>query len=147
MKFIGFDDEDKAIKWANEKIGIDSPIGFARAMSSVDSNGDYVVVVVITNFGPRNVDMQIAIADTGKKITRSGGKDLFNGVFGYVFNELGVARVTGLIRSANKASCRFVEHLGFKLEGVMRDSFEDDDLCVYGFLKQEFLDNRWYHGK
>lgn len=147
MKFIGFDREDEAIDWAKEKIGIDGPVGFCRAMSAVDSAGDFVLVAIISNFSKRNVDMQIAIDDTGKRMTVSGFKEIFNKTFNYVFCELGVARVTGLVRAKNTKARRFDEHLGFKLEGIMRESFEDDDLCVYGFLKQDFLNNRWHDGR
>lgn len=147
MKFIGFDREDEAIEWAKQRIGIDGPTGFARAMSAVDASDNFVLVTVMTNFSPRNVDMQIAISDGGKRMSRSGFSDIFNAAFGYVFDQLGAARVTGLVRAKNTVSRRFVEHLGFNLEGIMRESFEDDDLCVYGFLKKDFSEHRWYHGR
>ena len=147
MKFIGFDREDEAIQWAKEKIGIDGPVGFARAMSAVDTSGAFVLVVVISNFSKRNVDMNQVMADNGKGFSPRVIKQMFNALFHYVFDELKVARVTGLVRAKNLKARRLDEHLGFKLEGIMKESFEDDDLCIYGFLKQDFLEHRWHDGR
>jgi len=147
MKFIGFDREDEAIAWAKQRIGIDGPTGFARALSAVDDSGAFVLVVVMSNFSPRNIDTQVAGLDGGTSFSPKAIVKMFNGIFNYIFMELGAVRTTGLIRSKNAASRRFVEHLGYKLEGIMRESFEDDDLCVYGFLKKDFSEHRWYHGR
>jgi hypothetical protein len=147
MKFIGFDREDEAIAWAKERIGIDGPTGFARAMSAVDDNSNFVLVIVMSNFTARNIDVHQATQPDGKGLVPKEGLRMFNHVFNYIFNELGAARVTGLVRAKNKLARRFDEHLGFKLEGIMREAFEDDDLCVYGFLKKDFEEHRWYHGR
>lgn len=57
--------------------------------------------------------------------------------FDYPFNQLGKQRVTGLVPKKNKAARRFDEHLGFKLEGCMRQGLIGDDLLVYGMLRGE----------
>jgi hypothetical protein len=147
MKFIGFEREDEAIKWAKERIGINGPVGFCRAISAVDSAGNLAFVVVLSNFVPRNVDMHIAGQEGAKWASPREGLKLFNRVFDYAYNELKAVRVTGLVRCKNQMARRFVEHLGFKLEGVMRQVFEDDDLCIYGFLKEDFEQHRWHHGR
>ena len=54
-----------------------------------------------------------------------------------------VQRVTGLVRAKNLAARRFDEHIGFELEGIMRKAFIDDDLCVYGFLRENFESHKW----
>lgn len=147
MKFIGFDREDEAIEWAKSRIGIDSPVGFCRAVSAVDSSGDLVFVVVLSNFTPRNIDMHIASVDGAKWASPREGLKLFNTVFHYAFDKLGAVRVTGLVRSKNQVARQFDEHLGFKLEGIMKNVFEDDDLCIYGFLKEDFEKHRWHDGR
>ena len=147
MKFIGFDREDEAIEWAKQRMGLEGPTGFCRAMSTVDNEGNFVLVTLFSNFSSRNIDMQIAIADKGIKMTRYAFAEIFNAAFGYVFNTLNAARVTGLVRAKNVLARRFDEHLGFKLEGIIREAFEDDDLCIYGFLKADFNNHRWHNGK
>lgn len=147
MKFIGFEREDEAIAWAKEKIGLDGPVGFCRAMAAVDASDDFVLVVVMSNFSQRNVDMHQVMAHGGKGFSPGTIKTMFNALFHYVFDELGAVRVTGLVRSKNQKARRLDEHLGFKLEGIMRAAFEDDDLCLYGFLKDDYLAHRWHDGR
>jgi RimJ/RimL family protein N-acetyltransferase len=145
MRFIGFEREEEAEAWARNKLQIESAPEFFRAMSAVAKDGEFVCVVVMTNFSPRNVDLNIVIDRT--KVRPKETIRMFNEVFGFVFNELRVARVTGLLRGKNVEARKINEHFGFKLEGVMRKSFEDDDLHIYGFLAEEFYLHPWYRGK
>jgi hypothetical protein len=138
---IGFIDEQKAVRWARQVIGIDGEPGFCRAISVIDDLG-FRVVVVLSNFTPRNIDLHIALRP-GTRFTPRTSIQLFRMVFGYVFNQLGAVRVTGLIKKSNIACRRFAEHIGFQLEGVMRKALPDDDVCIYSFLNSEFQTNRW----
>jgi RimJ/RimL family protein N-acetyltransferase len=70
-------------------------------------------------------------------------------VFRYPFEQLRVQRVTGLVPARNEQAARFDEHLGFKLEGRVRQILPDgDDVLVYGMLKSEcrFLNVGRFHG-
>jgi RimJ/RimL family protein N-acetyltransferase len=144
MKFIGFEREDEAEAWARGKIELEAAPEFFRAAAAVNEVGEFVCVVVMTNFSARNVDLNIAI--DAKKVTPQGTLEMFNGVFGFLFDKLQVARVTGLLRGKNKRAKRINEHFGFKLEGIMRNSFEDDDLHVYGFLAEDYRSHKWRRG-
>jgi RimJ/RimL family protein N-acetyltransferase len=67
--------------------------------------------------------------------------------FRYPFLQLGVNRVSGLVRADNKDAQRFDEALGFKLEGVLRQGAADgSDLFLYGMLRSEcrYLDGRYH---
>ena len=144
MIFIGIQREDEAIEWAKGILGIEGPTGFCRALSAVDGNGDFVFVVVLSNFTPQNVDMHTAALPGATWASPKGALQAFNGIFDFAFNYMNVKRVTGLVRRRNRRARIFDEHLGFKLEGVMRQAFHDDDLCIYGFLKDEFTSHQWY---
>lgn len=144
MRFIGFEREDDAEKWARDKLGLDAAPEFFRALAAVDRNDEFVCAVVMTNFTARNVDISIAI--DGKKMTPKGTIEMFNGVFGFLFNQLHVARATGLARSDNEKGRHIIEHFGFKLEGVMRKAFADADLCIYGFLAEDYHSHAWRRG-
>lgn len=135
---IGFEKEQEAIAWCRKVIGLEGFPGFCRAISVEDDKG-FVAVVALSNFTKRNVDLHIAARPNSKWFSA----DLFTSVFSYVFEKLGAARVTGLIRASNARCRKFVEHLGFKLEGTMRSAFPDDDLCIYGFLAEEYRAHPW----
>jgi len=147
VKYIGFDREDDAINWAKEVLGIKAPVGFCRAMSTVDDHGEFVFVVVLSNFTPTNIDMHTAAVSGATWATPRASIRMFNEVFGYAFDTLGALRVTGLVKATNKEARRFDEHLGFKLEGTMRKAFAGDDLCIYGFLAEDYAAHPWHRSK
>lgn len=144
MRFIGFEREEDAEAWAREKLGVETAPEFFRAMAAVDENDEFVCVVVMTNFTARNVDLNIAMEN--RKMRPRGTVEMFNEVFGFLFDKLHVARVTGLVRGKNDKGRRINEHFGFKLEGVMRKAFADDDLHIYGFLAEEYHSHAWRRG-
>jgi RimJ/RimL family protein N-acetyltransferase len=145
MKFIGFEREEEAEAWARARLELENEPSFFRTMSAVDENDEFVCVVVMTNFTQRNIDLSIVIG--GKGLMPKGMLVMFNEVFGFVFDKLHVARVTGLLRGKNTQAKRINEHFGFKLEGVMRKSFADDDLHIYGFLAEDYHSHVWYRGQ
>jgi hypothetical protein len=145
MKFIGFDREDEAEEWARKKLQIDAPPSLFRCLSAVDENNKFMCVVVMTNFSGRNIDLNIAISDKRAPRPRETVR-MFNEVFGYAFDKLHAARVTGLLRGSNVDCRRAIKHFGFELEGIMRKSFKDDDLHIYGFLAEEYHNHKWFRG-
>lgn len=144
MRFIGFEREDEAESWVRERLELSAAPDFFRAMAAVDKAGEFVCAIVMTNFTARNVDLNIAI--DAKKMRPKGTVEMFNRIFGYLFNTLRVARVTALLRGANNRARRLVAHVGFKLEGVMRKAFADDDLHIYGFLAEDYQTHAWRRG-
>jgi RimJ/RimL family protein N-acetyltransferase len=144
MRFIGFEREDEAEAWARARLELENKPEFFRTLAAVDENDEFVCVVVMTNFTPRNIDLSIVIDH--KKVTPKGTIEMFNEVFGFVFDKLRAARVTGLLRGKNKRAKKLNEHFGFKLEGVMRKAFADDDLHIYGFLAEDYHSHVWYRG-
>lgn len=64
-------------------------------------------------------------------------KELLKVMFHYPFIQLGVNRITGYVAAKNKDAIKFDEKLGFVREGVLRKATKDDDLIVYGMLREE----------
>jgi len=59
----------------------------------------------------------------------------------WVFEQLGKDRVTATIMKSNKRSRKFVEGIGFKVEGKVRKANKGEDMMVYGLLRNEH--NEW----
>lgn len=145
MRYIGFDREEEAEAWARERMDLVNEPGFFRAAASVDAQNNFVFVVVLTNFTSRNVDINIAIE--GGKMTPGGVLEIFNSVFSFIFDNLRLSRVTGLVPMSNKKSQKVDEKFGFKREGLMRKALPgDEDLIIYGFLEEDYKQHRWYKG-
>lgn len=67
-------------------------------------------------------------------------RENLRGLFSYPFLQLKCRRLTGIVARKNKHSRDITERLGFKLEGVSRHGFPDDDACIYGMVRK---DCRW----
>ena len=143
MKFIGFNREEEAEAWVRGKMDLPHEPGFFRAMSAVDKDGEFVCVVVLTNFTSRNIDINIAIDSA--KMRPKGTIEMYNGVFGYLFDTLGVKRLTGLVGSDNDKSLSVVPKFGFLYEGTMRKALGNDkDLHIFGLLAEDYYQHNWY---
>lgn len=55
----------------------------------------------------------------------------------WLFDQLGMKRVTATVKKGNKRSRKFVEGIGFKYEGNVRKAIKNEDMIVYGLLKGE----------
>lgn len=103
------------------------------AIGLLDQAGaELVAGVVYDTFTGHNIEVHTAAV--GKPWTR-----LYLGeCFRYPFEQLKVERLTAKIAANNAASRAFVEGLGFKLEGTLRQWLPSGtDLMIYGMLKSE----------
>jgi hypothetical protein len=55
----------------------------------------------------------------------------------WIFGQMGLDRVTATIKKSNKRSRKFVEGVGFRVEGKLRKAVKGEDMIVYGLLKEE----------
>ena len=142
MKYIADINEEAAEAWARSRLGLKQAPNLFKALSTVNADGEFSCVVLLTNFTKRNIDLNIA-GDRGwatPKLT----VDLFNGVFDTVFNKLKAVRATALIAESNIISQKFVAHLGFQKEGKMRKAYDnDEDMFIYSLLKEEYMSHDW----
>jgi hypothetical protein len=97
-----------------------------------NAEGKILAAVIYENF-IRGCSIDVHIAIAGRMTPFFLGE-----IFRYPFMTLGVHRLTAKIAAGNVRSCRFVEHLGFTLEGRVREQLPGlEDLLVYGMLKSE----------
>jgi RimJ/RimL family protein N-acetyltransferase len=143
MRFIEFDREEEAEKWARNKLGVKGNPEFFRAMSAVDENGEFVCVAIFSNFTKRNIDMNFVAKDGYWSAPKETLK-MYNAIFTYVFKILEAVRATALVGDTNWSSKKFVNKLGFKHEGVMRCAYENnEDLNIFGLLRDEYINHAW----
>jgi len=63
---------------------------------------------------------------------------------GFAFDSIGLTRLEADIDPRNEASCRLVERVGFRREGLLRERWhvagEVTDSAIYGLLRSEYHD-------
>jgi RimJ/RimL family protein N-acetyltransferase len=87
--------------------------------------GEIVGGVLFTDFNGANLMMHVA--GEGNWLNRQMLKVCFD----FPFVRLKAKRVTGIVLASNEAARRFDEHLGFKLEAVLKEAHPEGDLLLY----------------
>ena len=95
--------------------------------------GDRIVAgVVYNNWEAQNVCAHIGAIEGRHWLTRS----FLHAMFAYPFVQCGKRRITALVAKRNKTARKFVDNLGFVYEGSLRHYYGNDDLIVYGLLRE-----------
>lgn len=111
-------------------------------------NLPYEIQIVLNGAGDRIVGAVLWNQWRGRSIeTHWAGecgwltRGVLREVFAFPFERLGCRRITGIIRRKNRTARKTAERIGFKLEGVAREGFEDGtDAMIYGMTRS---DCRW----
>lgn len=82
----------------------------------------------------RGRDIHVSMAST---TPRWASRRTLYAIFVYPFVQLKVARLTAYTGQSMTSVRRFLERLGFVHEGTMRQGYVDDDIAVYGMLRDE----------
>jgi RimJ/RimL family protein N-acetyltransferase len=128
-----YGEDERVCQWVAQRLDVSNwgpdPVGIG-----LEQDGELIAGVVFNQYDEANVNMHIA-SEPGKNwLTR----EFLTCCFAYPFVQLGVNRVTGLVRTDNLPAQKFDEHLGFKREGLVRRAYTDGtDMIVYGMLKEE----------
>lgn len=97
--------------------------------------------VLIGGLGLRRLNLfdgELSIAAEKRNFISS---NILRELFTWAFIDQGFTRLTCNIAKPNKRARRFVEKVGFSLEGTKKKGFDGvKDACVYGMLKE---DCRW----
>lgn len=133
-RFVLADHDEMVAEWVQKRIAHFTIDGAYSAIGLVNEQGHLLAGVVYEQYTGIDVHVHIAAVPGKRWISRFW----LGEVFRYPFVQLGVHRMTGLVPAKNKAAQAFDEHLGFKLEGRLREKLPGgDDLLVYGMLKEE----------
>jgi RimJ/RimL family protein N-acetyltransferase len=114
--------------------------GPATAIGVVDSRGELVGGLVYHAYDKwcRSIELSCA-ATTGRWLTR----EIVCALLRYPFDQLSCVRVTCVTPRRATSVRRFLQHLGFKREGLVRRGFGNDDAIILGLLRNEWRRSRW----
>ena len=139
MKRVVLDQRERFGLWALERIGHAETWGEWYEAIGLEEDGEEIAACVFNLYSAADVSMHIAAVPGRRWMTR----DFLWACFRYPFVQLGVRRVTGLVPASNADALRFDLHLGFKVEGRLREATEEgEDIIVLGMLRREcrFID-------
>lgn len=123
--------EERLLPWAQERIGI-GPFRRDAYTMGLEKDGELVMVVVFDNFSA--VDCNVHLCSDGSR--RWMNKDILLAAMAYVFVQLKLNRITGLVPAKKTDVIAFDEHFGFEREGYCRKALPDDDLVILGLLRE-----------
>lgn len=105
----------------------------------IERKGTIIGGCIYNNFrtdtygNPLSIEMSFATIDK-----RWATRGIIASLFAYPFSQLCLKRVQLTIAKRNKGVRRFVERLGFKLEGIARKAYCDgSDSAIYSMLRHE----------
>jgi RimJ/RimL family protein N-acetyltransferase len=133
MKRIICDQRERCGKFLFSELTYAEGIDNFYECIGLEENGDLIAVVLYNIYSGADIAMHIAAVQGRRWMTR----DYLRAAFRYPFVQLGCRRVSGFVPATNADAIRFNEHLGFKREGLMRNALWDDDVIVYGMLREE----------
>jgi RimJ/RimL family protein N-acetyltransferase len=118
--------------------------GPSTAIGVVSEDGRALGGVVFHNYQPRFRNIEVSFAsETPRWLTRN----LIRQILAYPFDQLACQRITAITPKRAKAARAFLDHFGFKREGVVRRGFGNDDAVISGMLKREWMRSRWAVGE
>lgn len=133
MRRVILNERDRCAEWARQRIPHVPSWGEWCEAIGLEEDGELLAVVVFNLYSSADIAMHIAAVPGRRWMTR----EFLRVAFRYPFVQLGCRRVSGYVPASNADAQRFDEHLGFQREGLMRHALPDDDIIVYGMLREE----------
>jgi len=103
-------------------------------------NGEFVAGVIYENWHGKSITCHIAV--TGRMTSAYLGA-----IFHYPFNVCKVGKIIVPISSANIASIKFVEKMGFLEEARIKDAMVDGDMVIFTMPKKRCKYLEYRYGK
>lgn len=135
---LHFGDEALVSAWVAQRIPHVESFGNSATLGVMDDHGLPLGAVVYHEFRGNDIQMSCAAESAGWL-----SRKVLKAIFRYPFVQLRCHRVTAMTPARNKHTREFLEKVGFKQEGLMRQGFIDDDCVVYGMLRDEC---KWIEG-
>lgn len=130
---IVWNDRERVGDWAIARIPHVTNWGERYQAIGLERDGELCAAVVFNLYSGADIAMHVAAVPGRRWLNR----EYMRACLGYPFLQLQVRRISGFVPARNAEARKFDEHLGFKVEGVMRNALPDDDVIVYGMLREE----------
>jgi RimJ/RimL family protein N-acetyltransferase len=130
LKSIVWDKPEMVGRWVCDRTG--GTYDPCSQAIGLEQDGRLIAGVLFDHYNGRSIAMHVA-GEGGHWMTR----DYAKACFGYVFNQLRVNKVLGLVDSTNTAARRYDEHLGFRLAATIPDAGPHGDLLIYTMTRDE----------
>lgn len=128
-----FGDDANIATWVKLRIPVWASPGKFVAIGIVDDETNKPLAGVIYNgFREGDCNMSVAADDP-----RWCSRRVLSVLFQYPFIQLEQRRVTAICARRNRRARKFVERIGFKVEGKLRHAFQKDAAIIYGLLRDE----------
>lgn len=128
---ILWDARDRVGDWVRQRIPEIGPSwGEWYQAIGLEDDGKLIAGVVYNLYS--GADIAMHVAGEGRWLRR----EFTHAAFGYPFHQLKTRRVTSYTGSRNEKSIKLQMGLGFEYEGRMRHALPDDDVLIFGLLKE-----------
>jgi hypothetical protein len=119
-------------------------LGEFVAISVVDNKDIPMAGIVYNNFRMTNIELQFASVNPMWATKKNIGLLLC-----YPFIQLGLPRITAIVQRGNKRIRKFLEGIGFKNEGTLRNCLTAhkgrfENAIIYGMIRKEA--EKWLSG-
>jgi len=116
-------------------------LGDFFAIGVLDSKGGVMAGIVYNNYRGSNIELQFASENPKWATPQNIGL-----LLSYPFDHVGVPRVTSVVNKRNRRIRRFLEGIGFKNEGTLRNCLllpdgKLENAIIYGMIRREA--NKW----
>lgn len=124
-----FGSDEYICQWVSARV--DANIVKGKAIGVIDGGDRLIAGVAYSNWRGCDIEMLCA-AENMRWLSRVR----LAAFFSYPFVQLGCLRVTAITAKRNKRARKFIERIGFRLEGTHPRALEGKDACSYGMLRE-----------
>lgn len=121
------------VQYMQQRTGAIFDPALCVAFAILNDNDEFVAGVVLSNY--RKHDIEVSCATESSMAWRP---HVMAAVFQYIFGQLGCVRCTSIVTKSNTKCRKFLDSLGFSLEGNVRLGYDGNkDALIYGLLAAE----------
>lgn len=132
-----FDEKERVGAWVADQVGQRCTWGSFYAMGA-EVNGELVSGVVFNNYNDTNATCHIACSKPNKLFL-----ELLDHAYLYAFQRCKLRRLTGFVDADNHKALKLDLHIGFQVEGMMREAgSEGQDQYILVLWPQNYRKGR-----